>query len=595
MRKKVFLTLSSSLLIVFFVSYVSIFILFQDSLRNEIEKQQRTIISSNYNVFQNYMNSFDMIPFQLVNNEEVGNLLCTDSLDNLENFKAREAIKHHLQDGLLQLLYSPHITSRINFYINPELPLSAHLESLTLDKNIKHLNSSVYSSNAVSDELWYTHAYKQTWMPYFFLNTKTNEICYVKCVQNHYMNFSSNHGTGVLVISIPVDSFFENIAPEAVTDNSILFLLNNEGKILYNSQEVPIVDTDELLPLHTLKDTASGRKKSTQIDGKNYSINTKSIDNSLYLTYITPDSDINKSVSRVLFPFVLLSISTILLLLFVIFVITNKITNPIISFAHLIRKVDHQRSSDKELLKNQQIYYKDPELKILYHSFKDHMERENNLIEKINKESKAKQEATMHALQAQINPHFLYNALDIVSWMALSDGNDQIAEVVSSISNLMHYSISRPNSTVTIAEELENIQEYINIYQIETQNTVQLNVDISDQEFYEMFQIPKFILQPLIENSIMHNLNMSSINIFISFLHESDKVRIKIEDNGIGADPIQINEYLSGKNNGLKVTGGIGIRNVHKRIQLHYSAHSGLSYKKGDNGNLIAFITINLS
>ena len=77
MRKKVFLTLSSSLLIVFFVSYVSIFILFQDSLRNEIEKQQRTIISSNYNVFQNYMNSFDMIPFQLVNNEEVGNLFLT--------------------------------------------------------------------------------------------------------------------------------------------------------------------------------------------------------------------------------------------------------------------------------------------------------------------------------------------------------------------------------------------------------------------------------------------------------------------------------------------------------------------------------------
>ncbi len=193
----------------------------------------------------------------------------------------------------------------------------------------------------------------------------------------------------------------------------------------------------------------------------------------------------------------------------------------------------------------------------------------------------------LHALQAQINPHFLYNALDMVSWHALSKGEDSIADIVSSISNLMHYSISRPDSTASLSREIENIREFIRIYQMERPCDIQLIPDFSPEQA-DQIPIPKFTLQPLVENSILHNANLDHLTIRIQIHRQPDCTEISVTDDGVGADPEQLNAFLRYENTSLTVSSGFGIRNVNERLQLHFGNNSHLSYQKDSDGHLTA-------
>ena len=209
------------------------------------------------------------------------------------------------------------------------------------------------------------------------------------------------------------------------------------------------------------------------------------------------------------------------------------------------------------------------------------------LMDQIIEENRQKRTAMLHALQAQINPHFLYNALDMVSWHALSKGEDSIADIVSSISNLMHYSISRPDSTASLSREIENIREFIRIYQMERPCDIQLIPDFSPEQA-DQIPIPKFTLQPLVENSILHNANLDHLTIRIQIHRQPDCTEISVTDDGIGADPEQLNAFLRYENTSLTVSSGFGIRNVNERLQLHFGNNSHLSYQKDSDGHLTA-------
>ncbi|MFR1310389.1 MAG: sensor histidine kinase [Gallintestinimicrobium sp.] len=265
------------------------------------------------------------------------------------------------------------------------------------------------------------------------------------------------------------------------------------------------------------------------------------------------------------------------------YLLSRKITEPIISLADLISTIEDTRTFQTQRFS----VYHDAELQVLCHSFTALIQRENLLMDQIIEENRQKRTAMLHALQAQINPHFLYNALDMVSWHALSKGEDSIADIVSSISNLMHYSISRPDSTASLSREIENIREFIRIYQMERPCDIQLIPDFSPEQA-DQIPIPKFTLQPLVENSILHNANLDHLTIRIQIHRQPDCTEISVTDDGIGADPEQLNAFLRYENTSLTVSSGFGIRNVNERLQLHFGNNSHLSYQKDSDGHLTA-------
>ncbi len=576
MRRKIFITLCSVLSAVFLISYLFIFFLFRSVLFQEIRQQQISLQKYNETIFTSYINSFSMVPFQLVNDEEIGELANTDSDSYLDMFRARELLRKKFNKYLNQQLFSSNLDCRILFYLNDTIPLDSYCDAYTLSEHVDLRTCQVFSSRLIKDQEWYLRTRKVTWSPYFFINKDTNELCYSKYVYNYALN-SSSDGIGTVVIAIPENAFLEKLSARSITPNSRFFLSNEYQELLYSSGEV----SDNLFLI-----ALSQNSKQILQDPdshERYLVSTSSVNQDLFLTFLTPLSDIEQMVISALFPYILFVLITFFLLICVLYLLSKKITEPIISLAELIGTINDTRTFQTQRFS----IYHDAELQVLCQSFTELIQRENALMNQIIEENKAKRTAMLHALQAQINPHFLYNALDMVSWLALSKGEDAIADIVSSISNLMHYSISLPDATAPLSQEIENIREFIRIYQMERPCNIHLILDFSSEQAKQI-PIPKFTLQPLIENSILHNVDAENLTILIRISGLSNSFEISVTDDGVGADPDQLNAFLHYENTSLTVSSGFGIRNVNERLQLHFGNNSHLSYRRDSDGHLTA-------
>lgn len=571
MRKKIFLILCGTLSVVILISYFLIYIIFRSVLLQEIQQQQSNLQKYNVTIFENYIDSFGMVPFQLVNDEEVGKSLNVESGNSLDMFRTKELLLKKFRNYLNQQLFTSNLDCRFLLYLNDDFPLAAHLDAYGLSEKVEIRTCKVYASRRVSSEEWYTRTLETTWSPYFFLNEYTDELCYAKCAWNYYLKSSINHSIGVVVIAIPQAAFLEKLTLEFATADSSIFLTNEYGEILYSSGSAPVSLLSE---------------DNTREAGR-YLISRASIDNDLFLTFLTPYASIEAMVRDALLPYLLFAALTLFILIGVLYLLSRKITAPVISLASLIGSIQDTRSFDTGLLH----VYHDPELKMLCRSFSDLIRRENALVDRLIRENHAKRTAILHALQAQINPHFLYNALDSVSWMALRKKEDAIADIVSSISNLMHYSISQPDALATLSQELDNIQEFIRIYQLERPSHIGLSVP-APKELLDTVTIPKFTLQPLVENAVLHNPDLPSLSIVVDVTPIPGGLHITVTDNGAGENPEKLNGFLRHEETDLKVSSGFGIRNVNERLQLHYGNASCLTYQRTEEGRLSAVLTI---
>ena len=231
------------------------------------------------------------------------------------------------------------------------------------------------------------------------------------------------------------------------------------------------------------------------------------------------------------------------------------------------------------------------EIQQMHRSFSQLIQRINHLIEEVTKKENQRLESELRALQAQINPHFMLNAMNAVNYMALAREADDIAATVNSIASLMRYSITEPDRMVTMATELENVEEYISIYVLRFRQDIRLEMlpGLSPAQVI----IPKFTLQPLIENSIRHGITRQDpgITIQVRAYEKDDALLVDVTDTGMGADAQKLNDYLDYKDVDLKVTHGFGIRNVNERVRLRFGEASGLRYDNYEGNRLLARLT----
>ena len=200
--------------------------------------------------------------------------------------------------------------------------------------------------------------------------------------------------------------------------------------------------------------------------------------------------------------------------------------------------------------------------------------------------------AELKALQAQINPHFIYNTLDSINWVALCNNETQIASMVSSLASIMRYSIKNPEQMVALREEIEHVENYVNIQAMRYDNNFDMKLEVSSQLLD--FKVPKFIIQPLVENSIVHGTektkNRGLISITVSEI--DDKVMICVDDNGSGANIEELNKYLEGEKTLLQDSDGFGIKNIDQRIKLVYGEKYGLFYHSNSDSGVTATIQL---
>ncbi len=190
-------------------------------------------------------------------------------------------------------------------------------------------------------------------------------------------------------------------------------------------------------------------------------------------------------------------------------------------------------------------------------------------------EQEAKRKSELNALQAQINPHFLYNTLDSIVWMAENEKNEGVITMVTALARLFRISISRGKNIITVQEEMEHAKNYLIIQKIRYKNKFEFEIMV-EKEVLE-YKTLKLILQPLIENSIYHGIEymVDKGYIKISACISNGKLLYEISDDGLGIEPEKLKHLLAYKEKD-NAGSGVGVKNVHERIQLTYGTEFGL-------------------
>ncbi|WP_169083526.1 sensor histidine kinase [Paenibacillus sp. PL91] len=268
------------------------------------------------------------------------------------------------------------------------------------------------------------------------------------------------------------------------------------------------------------------------------------------------------------------TIITIIVALFISVVFSFALTNPLRKMMRLMKNVQ-----EGDFNVQFQVKYRD-EVGQLGNQFNRMIVRIDHLIQDIYLMETKKKEAELHALQSQINPHFMYNTLESIR-MAAELNDDQIAaDMIAILGKLLRYSISDLHEEVTLENEVLHMRNYVEMLNYRYPNRFKLETTIPDD--LRNYPIIKLVLQPIVENAIYHGMDdhKPSMRIEMSSERSAHGLWLRIKDDGLGMDEEtldRLNRSLAGVEEMVRrKSGGIGLKNVNERIKLHYGNAYGL-------------------
>ncbi|MCR4778213.1 MAG: sensor histidine kinase [Lachnospiraceae bacterium] len=261
-----------------------------------------------------------------------------------------------------------------------------------------------------------------------------------------------------------------------------------------------------------------------------------------------------------------------------------------VGYSALISKPITKLSKEMQNLKldnynSRQSSQRTDEIGVLQESFDLMIARNKELIEKEYQSKIAKRSAQLRALQAQINPHFMYNTLQVIGGMALGHDAPEIYRITLALCDIMRYSLSFSKEMVKLSEEAEYLKSYIMIQNERFGGRIRMELDFQEETLDLL--VPKLILQPLAENSFEYGFSDKTgdcVIRFVSQINEDGNLKIEVIDNGVGFTPKRLEEVnkalKSDADNSMQLNSHIGLRNVHSRLRLHGDSDKyGLSVK----------------
>ncbi len=264
---------------------------------------------------------------------------------------------------------------------------------------------------------------------------------------------------------------------------------------------------------------------------------------------------------------IILVISVVGLILSTIlaFALAKKITNPVRLLVGAMKKME------KGNLSVQVEDYQEDEFEILFHGFNRMASRIQSLIDARVEREKALRTAELHALQSQINPHFLYNTLNTVKAISKLHGVNDITTIVTQLGKLLRDSIDSKEEFTTVKESLKLVEGYLQIQKI--RYGANFNWEIKVDKELEEIVIPRLIIQPVVENSVIHGLEKLTGNKTIQITGQFNPLLLIVRDNGSGLSEETWNNALKGQK-------GIGLFNVNQRLKLYYGEETSLTYTR---------------
>lgn len=289
---------------------------------------------------------------------------------------------------------------------------------------------------------------------------------------------------------------------------------------------------------------------------------------------ILPQS-VLKASQKMLARTILMSVTALSFLMIILYTyITKSLTKPL---AELMDTIGRIRGGETQLRVNYQVQ---DEIGKLGEEFNYMLDSIENLVGQQYQYQLLVNKAQYQALQAQINPHFLYNTLDTMSSIASIQNCDLVSELCQSLSNIFRYSLDMKYPYTTVAREISHLKNYIFVMNVRMRQEIHYHFDIDENVL--LYSIPKISVQPLVENAINHGLKnkRGEKNIDIKIWQAEEKLYIMVKDDGVGMDEREQNRRLRENDTNLIVEGNsIGLSNINARLKMIYGEEYGLTIK----------------
>ena len=400
-------------------------------------------------------------------------------------------------------------------------------------------------------------------------------------------NFTGGGGIdGVAFVDLKYDVISELCKKNNIGSRSYVFVIDQEGNIVYHPQQQQLYTELQTENIDAIMETQEDTIYAGSGDSRRmYSIVRSektgwTVVGSVYTSALLANS---RRTQRI---YLYLVVVFVILALIVSVILTKNLTSPIQRLRDSMAKVQEGDFSGERLpVTNQN------EIGNLTESFNVMTERIQELMDQNRMEQEEKRKSEMRALLSQINPHFLYNTLDSIIWMAEGGKNEEVVRMTSSLARLLRQSVTSSDELVTVESELAHVRSYLTIQQMRYKDKLTWEVQAEPDTL--QIRIIRLILQPLVENAIYHGLKVKETggSIMIRTWREEDLLFLSIRDDGVGMEP-EVMEHIFEKHKVNYQSNGVGVYNVQQRIQLSYGPEYGIRYESAPGEGTCACITL---
>lgn len=397
---------------------------------------------------------------------------------------------------------------------------------------------------------------------------------------------STNGDKSVFFIDLNYESISDLCDANSIGQKGYIFIIDEKGDVIYHPNQQLMFGG---LKRENIAEIMRTDKDSIIMEsGDDEIIYTMSKSDKLGWTIVgaTYGQELLEGEGKIRSIYLLTTMALLIAVIIISGFISREITKPIRKLTHsmsLVERGEFKKAGVDVMTNN--------ELGSLTKSFNSMTERIDSLMRENVQEQRAKRKSEMKALQAQINPHFLYNTLDSIIWMSEAGRNEEVVLMTSALAKLFRQSISNEKEEVLIREEIEYVKNYLVIQKMRYKDKLDYEFEI--EEDILNVSIIKFALQPLVENAIYHGLKYkdSKGKILIRGYAKNEDVFLEIIDDGIGMKKEQL-EHLFDEKERVYKSNGVGVNNVKNRLNLYYGKGYGLLFRSEEGKGTTATIVI---
>lgn len=435
------------------------------------------------------------------------------------------------------------------------------------------------------DKEWYADFLKdKSYKKFFLLKDTSGNLDY--CVGRKIIDRVTKKTIGIVVLSCDVSTISKLADNFYFGPEGALKILDSENNLVYITNDYER-KSDYQQVLTYVPETAGNYTEN--INGHSMLVsNNKSTYTGWSITCFVPVKYINRDINIILRIILIVSFGCLILMAVISNGIAKGIAGPIIKLEKKMQKV---KEGD---LSTQIVVDRKDEIGRLSSEFNDMTKRINELFTTIYQSRLNEREAELSALQAQINPHFLYNTLESIRTLASLNDDYDTAKMITALGKFLRLKIHNNKRTISVEQEVEHARSYIMLMQMKLKN-IEFIVDI-EPDIGE-YKIVKLILQPIIENAIYHGLREKGYNGTISIAGrvEADKLVFIISDDGAGMTPDELKglcRRINHVDEDDENFGSIGLKNVQNRLKLIFGREYGLEIESAKNRGTIVIVKI---